>query len=85
MIAFNGVQHKERKLSRDLMLMLGLNEAIDKLAMANSVCWYGNVLRREDGHVLRMALVLEVEGRRKEAEEDMEVADLGKKYRGLFE
>ena len=31
------------------MLMLGLSNAIDKLA----VCWYGHVLWREDGHVLR--------------------------------
>ena len=28
------------------MFMLGLLEAIDKLAMANSVHWYGHVLRR---------------------------------------
>ena len=36
--------------------MLGLEEAIDQLAMANSVRWHGDVLRREDGHVLRRAL-----------------------------
>ena len=42
--------------SRDLMLMLGLNETIDQLAMVGSVCWYGQILRREDGHVLRRAL-----------------------------
>ena len=35
------------------MLMLGLSEAIDQLAMANSAHWYGYVLRREDGYVLR--------------------------------
>ena len=35
---------------------------IDQLAMANSVLWYGHVLRREDGHVLRMAFDFEVEG-----------------------
>ena len=27
--------------------------------------WYGNVLRREDGHVLRRALDFEAEGQRK--------------------
>ena len=32
--------------------------------MANSVHWYGNVLRREDGHGLRRALDFEVEGQR---------------------
>ena len=30
-----------------------------------SVCWYGHVLRREDGHVLRRALIFEVGGQRK--------------------
>ena len=38
-------------------MMLGLNETIDQLAMANSVHWYG--------HVLRRALDFEVEGQRK--------------------
>ena len=33
--------------------------------MANSVRWYGHVLRREDGHILRRALDFEVEGQRK--------------------
>ena len=59
------VQLEDRKRYTDLMFMLGLNEAIDQLAMANSVCWYGYVLRREDGHVLRRALVFEAEGQRK--------------------
>ena len=35
------------------------------MAIANSVHWYGLVLRREDGHVLRMALDFEVEGQSK--------------------
>ena len=30
--------------------------------MVNSVYWYGHVLRREDGHVLRRALDVELEG-----------------------
>ena len=59
--AICGVQLKVRNRSSDLML----NETIDQLAMANSVCWYGHVLRREDGHVLRRALDFEVEGQRK--------------------
>ena len=42
--------------STDLMFMLGLNDIMDQLAMANSVSWYGHVLRREDSHVLRRAL-----------------------------
>ena len=59
--AMCGVQLKNRKISKDLMLMLGLNESIDQLAMANSVHWYGHVLWREDGHILRRAFDFEVE------------------------
>ena len=57
--AMCGVQLKDRKISTDLMFMLGLNETVDQLAMANSARWYGHVLRRWDGHVLRR---FEVEG-----------------------
>ena len=32
--------------------------------MANSVRWYGHVLRKEDGLILRRALDVEVEGQR---------------------
>ena len=46
----------------DLMLMLGLNETIDLLAMANSVSWHEHMLR-EDGDVLRWGLRLKVDGR----------------------
>ena len=53
---------KTEKRSADLMFMLGLKETIDQLAMANSVRWYGQVLRREDGHVLRRVLDFEFEG-----------------------
>ena len=60
-----GVQLKDRRRSTDLMFMLGLNETIDQLAMANSARWHGNVLRREDVHVLRMAFDFEAEGQRK--------------------
>ena len=63
--AMCGVQLKDRKRSMDLMLMLGLNETIDQLAMENSFRWYGHVLRREHGHVLGRALDFEVEGQRK--------------------
>ena len=68
-----GVQLKDRKRSKDLMFILGVKEIIDQLAMENSVHWYGHVLRREDGHVLRRALDFKVEGQRK-AKEDMEEA-----------
>ena len=45
--------------------MLVMNETIGQLAMANRVCRNGHVFRREDGHVLRRALDIEVEGQRK--------------------
>ena len=57
-------QLKDSKRSTHLMFMLCLSETIDQLAMANSVRWYGHVLR-EDGHVLRRALDFEVGGQRK--------------------
>ena len=70
-----GVQFKDRERSMDLMLMLGLNETTDHLAMASSVRWYGHVLRREDGHVLRSTIDLDVEGQGKKgrSKEEWEV------------
>ena len=55
----------DKKKAEDLMLMLGLNETTDQWVMESSAHWYGDVLRREDGHVLRRALDFEVEGQRK--------------------
>ena len=54
-----GVQLKNRKISKDLML--GLNESMGQLAMANSFCWYGHVFK-VDSHVLKRTLNIEVEG-----------------------
>ena len=42
--------------------MLGFNETKDLSAMSSSVCWYGDVLRTEDGHVLRRTFDIEVDG-----------------------
>ena len=47
------------------MVMLGLKEAMDKLAKANGVCWYGHVLMREEDDNLRKALCFKVEGQRR--------------------
>ena len=55
---------KNRKRTMDLMFMLGLNETIDQLAMANRARWYGHELR-EGGNVLRRELYFEAEGQRK--------------------
>ena len=43
---------EEKKRTEDVMEMLGLKETVVQMAMANGVRWYGNVLRRDDGHVL---------------------------------
>ena len=56
---------KDRKRTKDLILMLGLNETIEQQATANSACWYGDVLRKEDGLVLNRALDLLVKNKRK--------------------
>ena len=50
------VQLQDRKRDKNMKLMLGLNEAIDQLAIANSVHLHGDVLRCEDGYVLTMRL-----------------------------
>ena len=60
-----GVKLMDRKKTEDLMQMLGLEETIDQLAKANSVRWYGHVLRMDDDHVLRRALDFEVGGSRR--------------------
>ena len=49
----------------DLMFMLGVNETMDQFAMANSVRWYGQLLKIEDGNVLRRLLDFELKGPRK--------------------
>ena len=65
MRAMCGVRLKDIKRAKNLMFMLGLNKTIDQLVMANSVHWYGHLLRRADGHILRRVLDFEVEGQRK--------------------
>ena len=36
-----------------------------QMAKVNGMRWYGHVLRRDDGHVLRKALEFKVKGKRK--------------------
>ena len=48
------------------MEMLGLKETVVQMAKANGVRWYGHVLRKDDGHVLRKALEFEVRDKRKQ-------------------
>ena len=63
--AMCGQKVVNRKTTKEQMDMLGLREAIDRLATANGVRWYGHVLRRDDDSILRVALDLEVTGKRK--------------------
>ena len=63
--AMCGVKLMDRKSTGELMDMLGLREAADRLAKANGVRWYGHVLRRKEDDVLRKALALEVDGFRR--------------------
>ena len=55
----------EKKRTEDLMEMLGLKETMVQMAKVNGGRWYGHVLRRDDGHVLRKVLQFEVTGKRK--------------------
>ena len=61
--AMCGGHLKDRNGAMVLMLMFGLNETIDHLAMVNGVFWYGHVLRREVGHWLR-SIEFEVKDKR---------------------
>ena len=42
------------------MSLLGLTDTLDGLTRASGVRWYGHVLRRDNGDVLRRALDFEV-------------------------
>ena len=65
--AMCGQKVVDRKTTEEQIDMLGLKETIDWLATANRIRCYGHVglLRRVDDSVLRVALNLEVSGKRK--------------------
>ena len=46
------------------MEMLDLKETFDKMAKVNGVLWYEHVVRKDDGNVLKKALMLEVNEQR---------------------
>ena len=60
-----GAKLMMKKRTEDLMEMLRLKETVVQMATTNGVRWYGHVLRRNDGHVLRKPLEFEVKGKRK--------------------
>ena len=45
-----------KKLTKALMQMLDLNETIDQLAKANSVRWYGHVLRKDNKQISKKSI-----------------------------
>ena len=44
---------------------VGIEGTVVQMAKTNGVRWYGRVLRRDDGHVLRKLLEFEMKGKRK--------------------
>ena len=73
--AMCGAKLMEKKRTEDLMEMLGFKETAVQVAKANGVRWYGHVLRRDVGHVLRKALEFEVKGKRKRGRTKKTVED----------
>ena len=65
MRAMCGQKVVDGKTTKEHMDRLGLKETIGRLATSNEVGWYGHVLRRDNDNVLRVALNLEVSGKRK--------------------
>ena len=63
--AMCGQKVVDGETTEEQMDMLGLKETIHRLATANGVRWYGHVLRRDDDSVLKVALDLELTGKRK--------------------
>ena len=55
---------KRKLLKNNRFHIPGLKDTLHRLARAGGVQWYGHVLRRNNGDVLRKALDFEVAGRR---------------------
>ena len=66
MRAMCGVKLVDKRNTEELMDMLRLMEAADKLARENGVRWYGHVLRQPEEDVLIKAMVHEVDGKCKQ-------------------
>ena len=52
------VKVMEKRTSQELMSLLSLKDTLDGLARASRVQWYGHILRRDNGDVLRRPLEL---------------------------
>ena len=64
MRAMCGIKMIEKRRNQELTSLLGLKNTLDGLVRARGVRWYGHVLRRDHGVVLRRAFDFEVAGRR---------------------
>ena len=60
-----GVKLVDRKNIEVLIEMLGLKETLDRIAKASGVRSYGHVIRRDDDNILKKAMMMEVNGKRK--------------------
>ena len=59
-----GVKLIEKRFGQEFMSLLGLKEALNRLAKTNEARWYGHVLRRDNDDVLIKALNFDLAGRR---------------------
>ena len=66
-----GVKLVDRKKMEELMEMLGLKKTLDRMAKAYGVRWYGYVIRIDDDSILKKAMMLEVNGKRKQGRSTM--------------
>ena len=60
-----GLKLVNRKKMEDLVEMLGLKETWDRMVKTNGVRWYGHVIRGDDDNILKKAMMMEVNGKRK--------------------
>ena len=58
-----GMKLVDRKKMEDLMEMLCLKETLDRMAKANGVRWYGQIIRRDGDNILK-AMMMKVNGKR---------------------
>ena len=61
-----GVKLVDKNNMEEKMEMLGLKETLDRMAKANGVKWYGHEIGRDDDNILKMTMMLEVNGQRKQ-------------------
>ena len=49
-----GMKLVDKKITKDLMQVMDLEETIDQLQKTNTVCWYGHVLRKDNNKIMQM-------------------------------